>query len=163
LAIMRDDLLEADASVRWAVAQFPSLQSRLNAWLQENISVVFEEFESNPDYEAIVALEKEPFPLVFSAEVGAYINCIRSALDFLACALVQRYGKTGSDLSKVYFPVASNGSEFMAGSDKGAEFMKRIPLSERLIVESLKPYKGGNKPLWALHRKQIAVLPFTGT
>lgn len=35
----------------------------------------------------VVAVEKEPLPLSFNVEVGAYINAIRSSLDILATAM----------------------------------------------------------------------------
>jgi hypothetical protein len=38
---------------------------------------------------------------------------------------------------------------------KGGKFVKALPAKDRAIIESLKPYKGGNKLLYALHNLDI--------
>ena len=100
---MRDDLLAARASVDWAVAQLPAFQSRLDAWLKGNIDVVVKELPADTPNNVILAMEKEPLPLAFQVEAGAYINTIRSSLDILAATLAQRHCPALIDDS--YFPI----------------------------------------------------------
>lgn len=150
------DFLDARASVDWAVSQFPSLQERLDAWLDLNVSIVIKELDANTPNNVIVAVEKEPLPRAFTVEVGLYINAIRSALDILATTLAQRYGITGRDLDGIYFPIAASAAKFGFGDYKGAKLIKLIPAPERAIIESLNPYKGGNDTLWTLHHLDIA-------
>lgn len=150
---MRDDLLHAQASIDWAVTQLPSLQQRLNAWLNENIYIDLRDPNPEGPNNVIVAVEKDQLPLTFTVEVGAYINAIRSSLDILAVSLAYRYGIPKPD--SAYFPVASDATQFASGGYKGSEFVKGLPDIERLKIEALKPYDGGNRILWPLHRLDI--------
>src|ERR1700746_2057810 len=100
--VLRNDLLHSQASVDWAVAQFPSLQERINSWLTDNFDIVVRETEPPATHDVIVAIPKEPLPLALNAEVGAYINVIRS-LDILASSLLARNRVT--DNPEAHFPM----------------------------------------------------------
>jgi hypothetical protein len=150
---MRDDLLHAQASVDWAVAQLPSFQSRLDAWSHANVDVIIKELPADSPNNVIVAIEKGPLPLAFQVEVGAYINAIRSSLDILASALAARHCQALMD--DAYFPVASSPQAFAARNYKGSKFVQALPAKERDIIESIKPYKGGNPTLYPLHHLDI--------
>jgi hypothetical protein len=150
---MRDDLLDAQANVDWAVTQLPSLDNWISSWLQLNVNVLVENTEPPATHDVIVAIEKDPFPRTFNAEVGAYINAFRSSLDILATALADRYRIPRAD--QAYFPVARSFAEFCSGNYKGGKFVKSLPSAERIRIETLKPYQGGNDTLWALHYLDI--------
>jgi hypothetical protein len=150
---MRDDLLHAQASVDWAETNLPSLRKRTNVWLKNNIHLTIVEQPVNCPNNVVVAREKEPLPFAFQVEAGAYINAIRSSLDILACTLADRHCQALRD--DTYFPVASSSSNFAAGNYKGNKFVKALPAKERAIIESLKPYKGGNGLLYPLHLLDI--------
>jgi len=111
------------------------------------------ELEGHATHDIIMMIEKEPLPLSFNVEVGAYINTIRSSLDILATSLAQRHSVPNPD--KVYFPVAKDATSFKTGNYKGKEFIQALPNAERTIIETLKPYKGGNDDLWSLHQLDI--------
>src|SRR5205807_7666926 len=83
----------------------------------------------------------------------AYINTLRSSLDILATSLAARSGVCKPE--DAYFPVARSETAFNAGNYKGSKFVKGLPGAERAIIEALKPYKGGNEPLYALHQLDI--------
>jgi hypothetical protein len=146
---MRADLLDAQASVDWAVAQFESLENRINSWLHLNVSARVKETDPPATHDVVVAVEKESLPLSFNVEVGAYINAIRSSLDLLATALAERHGMPKPE--DAYFPIANSAVAFGSGNYKGAKFIKGLPATEREIIERLEPYKGGHKLLWPLH------------
>lgn len=150
---MRDDLLDAQAAVDWAIAQFPALEKRLRSWLDANIDVEIEEQPPPATHDVIVAVEKEMMPRAFNVEVGALLNTIRSSLDILATALAYRYGVPKPD--DAYFPVARDIYAFSAGDYKGAKFVKGLPETQRDIIKSLEPYEGGNDVLWSLHHLDI--------
>jgi hypothetical protein len=151
--VMRFDLLHAQAGVDWVVAQLPSFQGRIDTWLKGNIEIAIKDPDPGiPNY-VIVAVEKEALPLSFVVEVGAHINSIRSSLDVLATALAYRYQVPKPE--DVYFPVAGSEASFKSGGYKGADLVKGLPAPERTIIESLKPYQGGNDLLWSLHRLDI--------
>jgi len=101
---MRADLSPAQASVDWAVAQLPAFQGRLDIWLRDNIQVVVKELPADTPNNVILAVEKEPLPLAFNVEAGAYINAIRSSLDILAATLASR--RRPALVDDAYFPVA---------------------------------------------------------
>ena len=131
---MRNDLLQAKACVDWAVSNLPDFQDRLDAWMHESVHLVVKEVSSNASHNVLVAEEKEPLPLVFNAEAGAYINSIRSSLDVLATALVKRYGISMEE-TDIYFPVLRSKAKFDGGNYKGHEFVQGLPAAERGIVE----------------------------
>jgi hypothetical protein len=150
---MRADLLHAQASIDWAVAQFPPFNERIKAWLADNFDVIIKEQPAPATHNVIVAIQKQPLPLAFNVEAGAYINVIRSSLDILATSLAHRYRIPRPE--DAYFPVASSVTAWSAGNYKGAKFVKALPTPERSIIETLKPYQGGNDTLWSLHHLDI--------
>lgn len=143
------DIAYAYASIDWAVSNLPPFQQRMQGWLDVNVDLRIENLDSNPTHNLLVAFEKAPIPLEFSVEFGAYINSIRSSLDILATTLAYRNDMTNRD--KAYFPIAQTEAKFLAREYKGADFVKRLPDTERKIIESIKPYDGGNPLLWELH------------
>jgi hypothetical protein len=150
---MRADLLDAQATVDWAITQFPTFQSRLKAWASDNINLVVREDKLKPTHNLYVAIAKEPLPFSFSVEAGAYINILRSALDILAVAIAKRHGI--NKLKQICFPIVESEAIFQSGNYKGAELVKGIPATEGMLIKSLKPYRGGNNTLWALHDLDI--------
>jgi hypothetical protein len=102
---------------------------------------------------------RKPMPIKFSALIGDFIHNLRTALDLLVCDLVTINGKSAED---VYFPYCAKAADLphmvrrrnihRAGSDVVA------------LIESMKPYKGGNIALRVIHDldvtdKHHALLP----
>ena len=152
--MIRDDLLEAQASVDWPLSRFLDLHQRLESWLKENVRIEIEVLPPPAETDPIIAIQKENLPLAFNVEVGAYVNAIRSSLDILAMALVQRHG-LNIEPEKVQFPVAANEDAFLQGKYRGSEFVNMLPDSERLIINELRPYKGGQETIATLHHLDI--------
>lgn len=151
---MLEDLRHAQASVDWAVANFPSLQNRLNAWVQSNLKVIIEDGDSQQNYDLLIVRQEAELPLAFNVEVGAYINAIRSSLDILATALCRRFGVRRAE--NAYFPVARSEVAFRNRDYKGHEFIEGLPAREKAIfVEYIQPYPGGNDLLVLLHKIDI--------
>jgi hypothetical protein len=155
---MLDDLQHAQASVDWAKSQLPPFRKRLSTWLNDNIHMVIREQPPDVPNNVLVALEKEPLPLSFQVEAGAYLNTIRSSLDILAVTLANRHCQSLAD--EAYFPIVQDAAAFARAivTGKGfkwAKFVKALPAKERSIIESLKPYQGGNGLLWPLHQLDI--------
>lgn len=88
---MRLDLLEAQAGVDWPISQFGDLSKRFDEWLKRGVMIELKEPPPPNDQNLIIAIENGLLPLHFQAEVGAYINSIRSSLDVLAMVLVKRH------------------------------------------------------------------------
>jgi hypothetical protein len=138
---MRDDLLHAQASIDWAVSNFPTFEKRLNTWVEGHFDIIIKESDSGASHNSLIAIEKEPLPFTFNVEAGAYINAIRSSLDILATALAYRYEMPCRIKTKAYFPVAKDASEFISGRGyKGSEFVNGLPpyrTSNHRISETL--------------------------
>lgn len=150
---MRDDLLDAEASIAWAVSSLPSLQERLSSWLDLNVYLHVEDEPPPATHNPVVLVEKEPLPRAFNVEAGAYLNVIRSSLDILATSLANRHGIRRPD--RAYFPHAKSVEAFTQGNYRGHEFVEGLPDGERAIIEMLKPYDGGNGLLADLHSLDI--------
>jgi hypothetical protein len=86
---MRDDLLDAQAAVDWALAEIPLLQQGFIEWQRRNPYSVVQERDPETG-ENIAVTYDQPFPLTFNAWAGAIINSLRSSLDLLAAALARR-------------------------------------------------------------------------
>ena len=84
---MRDDLLDAQAAVDWAVAQIPRLQSAFLEWQRGYPYRIVQEKDPEGGNDLAVAYQKTPLPRELSPWVGAIINSVRSSLDLLAAAL----------------------------------------------------------------------------
>jgi hypothetical protein len=149
---MRADLLHAQASVDWAVSQLPSFEAQINAWLSFNLEVAVKNPDPDIPYDLVVVIEKDPLPLAFHVEAGAYINTIRSSLDVLASALYAR--NRMSENPEKHFPIFRSWVDFIDPVE-GLEGEKWLSPAERAIIKTLNPYQGGNEPLWSLHQLDI--------
>jgi hypothetical protein len=143
---MRDDLLDAKACIAWAISDLPILKERYEAWARDKPYAVVRDFDSEPGKQLIRLRDVKPIPLTLNAEVGAILHSIRSSLDLLAVALAERNGAV--EPKDVYFPIFDSAAAFADGAVKK---IKRLSDTDRSAIENLKPYKGGNDLLFALH------------
>lgn len=67
-------------------------------------------------------------------------------------ALVRRHSLPIEE-RRVYFPIAD--SEKALVKKDGAPLLQHLPEEDRAKLLSLKPYRGGNAALWALHQLDI--------
>lgn len=148
------DLAEAQACISWTFSHLVPLTKRLDEWLERSVVTELRDPGEHATHNLIIGVEKELLPLSFSVEVGAYINTIRSSLDILAMALVRRHGLNIKE-DQVYFPIARSESSFNDRNSAGRKFIDALPEQDRRLIESLKPYKGGNHGLWTLHHLDI--------
>jgi hypothetical protein len=148
---MRDDLLDAQASVDWAVSQIPILQQRIATWISNQPCSFIEEKDASASTKSL-KLRVDYIPPIISAEAGIIAHAIRSSLDVLASSLAKRNDHVS--VRDVYFPICSCVMDLM--DPLGCmEKVKRLSKAERQIIESLKPYPEGNPLLCALHEVDI--------
>lgn len=150
---MRDDLLNAQASIDWAIAQTKVLGRSIAAWRRSRPYVAIIEPDSQPGKEVVKAKLNHPLPLTISAEAGAIVHMTRSSLDILAVALAERNGHVRPE--DVYFPVAKSAAEFGRPKHGAIEKIAKLSDADRLTIEQLKPYHGGDDVLFSLHRLDV--------
>jgi hypothetical protein len=149
---MRDDLLDAYAAADWAITHLDTFKQRLKTWIDSPPYSVFEEPHPEMGQKLLKLHVDRPLPLTFNAEVGAIINTVRTSLDLLASALARRNGKTPSP--DHHFPIYRCVMDFI---DPLSVKKRKSWLAEdaRVIIENLKPYRGGNNRLFALHHFDV--------
>jgi hypothetical protein len=148
---MRDDLLDAQAAIDWAVAQIPVLQDRFLKWQQGRPYEIVMEPDPKTGEQLVTARYNRIDPLI-SVEIGTIVNAIRSSLDILAATLAQRNGVKPT--SKMHFPIHTLASDFLDPA-KGIDSKKWLSQWERATIKSLRPYKGGDAIIWTLHQLDI--------
>ena len=117
-------------------------------------AIVVEEFEGLPphmEFHAWNARIGRTVPAELSAIIGDVVHNLRTALDLLACDLVRLGGKSTEG---VYFPFCSAAWE-LPGMIKRRNIHRAGPDIVALL-SGLKPYKGGNVALRAVHDMDIA-------
>jgi hypothetical protein len=89
---------------------------------------------------------RQQMPNKLPACVGDAVHNLRSALDLMACDLARHNGRSATS---VYFPFAVDAVELEKEIKK--RNLHRINPDALALVRSLKPYRGGNVDLRALH------------
>jgi hypothetical protein len=82
--------------------------------------------------------------------VGEVVHQLRSALDHVACQLVE--ANHASITKKTAFPIFDSADECEARIEG---ILKGASVEAIRFIKALKPYNGGNQPLFALHRLDI--------
>lgn len=89
-------------------------------------------------------------PMNLSVIAGDVLHNLRSALDHLVSRLAERNGANST--RDVYFPFGRDSTGFESSAK---EKIKRLSTSAQTFIRDLKPYKGGNDLLWAIHALNI--------
>lgn len=100
---------------------------------------------------AWIARIRKPVPPTLAAIIGDLVHNLRSALDLLACDLVQLAGKS---TKSVYFPFCDVATDLTETIKK--RNLHRAGSDIVAAIKSLQPYKGGNIALRAIHDMDIA-------
>jgi hypothetical protein len=109
------------------------------------------DLDSQPGYEVYRFYEREPIPIEWSAVLGDCIHNMRSALDLLANALVAANGGTPTQYTA--FPIGSDETNFRTSAVQRVNGASQAAIK---LIKSLKPYRGGNWPLYRLHLIDVA-------
>jgi hypothetical protein len=153
---MKGDLLGAQITLDWAIAQIDIIRSRIFDWRDSRPYVAVPEADAKPGYDLIKAHVTSEMPPIINAEAGAILNMLRSSLDILAVALAERNGHVRP--KDTYFPIAASTDAFFKGADgrsPAVEKIRRLADADRAVIESLQPYKGGNDLLYSLHHLDV--------
>jgi hypothetical protein len=153
LLIMRDDLLEAKASVNWADAHIPVLQNRFVSWQQAApYYLIMEPDPQSREWEFLVAYLQTPLDLLILGDIGAIINSARTALDLLMAAILARHSV--KPRREGHFPIRKTAQDFLSAINM-LEEKKWISAIEAAAIKRLKAYSGGHPTLYAIHQLDI--------
>ncbi len=94
----------------------------------------------------------KPIPAQWSVMAGDILHNLRSALDLLACQLVEANDGTVTDRTE--FPIGRSQTAWETGGS-GRAILKSIDPDAMTVLCALKPYQGGNDAFWAVHRLNI--------
>jgi hypothetical protein len=130
--------------VRWAQEDALELKSLARQFFTSNTHKRVCELDVDGiNYVDKITFNQQLPPRIARLTVSAIEN-LRSALDHGACAVVPRAAKKGT-----YFPFGDTRREFKRHLKSKA---KHVPPEIQALFVSMKPYRRGNPPLWALNK-----------
>lgn len=138
---------DAYASLDWADAQVDMISHDVATFLESNPYEVTRGPDEDGISDAIYMKLCKPVPHSIAPKVATAIQAQRNSLDYLAVALAESNGATRTD--DVYFPICKEVSGF--SDQRTLRRIKRLATSDKDAILALKPYKGGNNYLFALH------------
>ena len=103
--------------------------------------------QGRPTYQVA---DTKPIDPMIPTIAGDAIQCLRSALDRMACALWQR---TNCGDCKIYFPIADDAAKYKSEALGKVKGLRQDAVD---AIAAIEPYQGGNgEALWSLHRLSI--------
>ena len=103
--------------------------------------------EKRPTYQVT---DTKPIGPMIPAIAGDVIQCLRAALDRMACAL---WSRTNARDCKIYFPIADSATKYKSD---GLGKVKGLGQDAIDAITAIEPYQGGKgESLWCLHRLSI--------
>ncbi len=157
-----------EAKLDRAEAQMDAFDKVWRAWVAENQPWGADrEVEKGKRRYIFILRELQPIPPQFSVIAGEIVHDMRSALDHLACHLVERSG--GKVTNSTAWPIKNSRAAwrrnverrrrpFQLWRKKGSGPLKGIPLDSDAwaLIERSQPYvrsdDAGSDPLWGLER-----------
>jgi hypothetical protein len=141
--------------IEWAETHFKNLELVKNRFIEGKPYTIGSEPDTKPGHEGLhrffpTSLEDVDPKVALIA--GDIIHNLRSALDHLACHLVEAAGNDITD--KTCFPI-SKGTEIHESTFAGQ--VKGMRDSAKQKIRDTEPYKGGKgRNLWVIHKLDIA-------
>jgi hypothetical protein len=135
--------------IKRAQSKFDYLKSGINRYLASSPYAI--KVEANADFRYIIASRTVDPPDDFAFEVTEAVGHLRSALDKMIVALVD---KNGFGTSGVGFPFGGldNGKPEQFPSTRMERGIKKKLTPEQWgVIEAQRPYPGGNDALWAIN------------
>jgi hypothetical protein len=124
------------------------LETRLTAFKGDYPYDVISEIDAQTSQRTFRFRTRHDIPVEISLRTGEVLQNLRSALDYVVCALVEK--KTpGGTTRFTGFPVFPNAQEYKAGSPRKIHGMAKRAMH---AMDLNKPYKGGTDALWHLRQ-----------
>src|ERR1035438_5207448 len=140
---------DVDLKVKWANDHFFDFQKFLRAWAKSDACRIAIEHDRETR-DVLYRLSQEFFvPREFALLAGDILQNLRSALDYLVCALVR--ANHGRVTNKTCFPIIGR---IPATPEEDGAFARKIEgMTDKAkdLIRGCKPYRGGDEVLWRLH------------
>jgi len=141
------------SKIKWAdkhITDFRSAAERFNKGKPYEFNV---EKDSKTGQKTYVVTKVTPIPPEISLIIGDALHSFRSALDCLACCLVN--ANQGHITTSTCFPITD---AVPSSPSQQASFDRKIAgmrQDAKDAIRAIRPYKGGDETLWRLHRLNI--------
>jgi hypothetical protein len=150
-------LKQVTLKVKRAKEHIEDLDRQIRTFLESNPYKVGAKHDPESRKLIYYVASVEPIPDCLPLVAGDAVQNLMSALDHLAYQIVcSDTGDKPPHPNGIYFPIADNAAKYKAtkgGKIKGAR-------QETFdAIDALKPYKGGNDPLWSLYRTKEGMTP----
>lgn len=146
----RDALSASNEKIKRAQSKFDYLKLSINQYIATQPYATRVEEQGDTHY-FIASRQKEP-PDDWAFEVVEAVGHLRSALDKMTVALVE---KNGCGISGVGFPFGGldNGKPDVFPNRRMENgIKKKLSPEQWKLIESYRPYPGGNDTLWAINQ-----------
>lgn len=139
-------LADADLKLQWAEQHIGKFELEIRAFHDSYAYSAAEFIHPETGARTVQVSNPPAIPPQFIFIACDAVHNMRTALDYLVCELALANSKTTSGVS---FPITSNKVEF--GGTDAQRRIRKLSSSAKTFIRSLRPYKGGNDLLWALH------------
>jgi hypothetical protein len=140
----------ARAKIERAKEHIRDLDREKTAFLALNPYAVTPEFHVEHGSTAYFLDKLQPIPVCIPLLAGDAAHCLRAALDYLAYSLVPELARKPN--VRIYFPICKSLKKYAPESVKKTDGM---PKEAKKLIDTFKPYGGGDDRLWELHLLDI--------
>jgi hypothetical protein len=139
---------EARQKLRRAETHIRTLEAKIERFKASD--AIKTEYVEKPSGDVELRVSVRGDPEEFRAVVGDAIHNLRAALDFVAVEIV---ATAGGNAKSAYFPFADSAENLESMIERRG--FSNASAGDKAILRSLRPYKGGNESLRALHDLDI--------
>lgn len=143
---MADWASSGRVKIERAKEQIAEFESTIHAFFEGHPYRVVGEPDMESGKPNAVVRGGAPIPLRWSAIASDAVHNLRSSLDILWRQAM--YPNGGRDSRKSFFPIYGSANKFEANRGRVVKSCRKAAMD---LLQEAKPYKGGNKHLWALH------------
>jgi hypothetical protein len=123
---------------------------KIDAFVRSDPYQIVQEPDPAAGNEVVRARLTKPIPELIDIIIGEVIYNLHSALDLMTCELAVLNGR---GVSGVYFPFGKSTDDFI--SQGVQEKIKNLSNTAQAMLNSFRPYSGGNNDLWLIHPLSI--------
>ena len=144
-----EQMSELAEKLKWAKHHITNTEIAIAKFVNGQPYSLRVDVETDPANPSVEVLKADPVTPTIRLSSGDAIQNLRSALDYLVCALVRA---NGTPTAQIEFPILRGP---ILTSDDEANFARKVAgLRQEAInqIRAIHPYKGGDDTLWRLHQ-----------